>query len=1184
MKLKELYNKDINRKVNPAVSASDFDEETVHTEIEEYVFTDEIIQGLYDILGAVQKKEKNHCGIWINGYFGSGKSHFLKYLDYCFSPQYGQRAMERLMEAVEERDPLQHPESKLEVTVGDMKDLTIWMKNNQVETILFNIGTVHNINGNDKKVFLDVLWAELNAFRGYNKFNIALAQHFEKLLDSKGKFEEFKQRIAEDGFDWDEQASDLADQELDYVLEIGKELVPTMTTDIIRKRIVEDDSYISVETFMKELKGFIDGKGKNYHLLFLVDEVSQFIDGRGGLLLQLQEIVTRLHEVCEDRIWLGCTAQQDLSELLDSCKITEANEDYGKIMGRFEVKISLKGTQPEYITQKRILDKTGSAEIELGKLYEEKKNAIDNQFQLPAGYKKFSSKEEFIAYYPFVPYQFRLIMQVFNSFVNLGFVEREVKGNERSIIKVTHATAKQTKDEEVGKFISFDQFFNAMFQGSLMNLGQRAIQNANSIIQEYKNPNFGQRVVNILFMICYLSDTDRILFPATVENITNLLMTDVDTQKLSLKHDVQEVLDYLCEKNIIHYESAKGTASNYYCFYTEDEMEVAQLIKNQQVDNATMAEELKTIFFDYMGNPSNRGVYCSNKFSIGCFIMGRSFLSNNADIEIEMVMDDESSSDTHQYALRNKPNKLAFLIGPLYTADNTLRDEFFHFCKVQQYLKTPATSDRRKRTMDEFRKRAKETYDTKIVPKFKKLFDSCEVVSGQNVITSRITTTKGSQRYNSALENHFENIYPYGHMAEWQKIPRTSDDLRKAVLRKISDGEYEGENADMLDIEKPVEMYLVKQDREVSLNDVIKKFSLPPYGWNELCTMYVVNELVRRHKRDYSYNNDPNVETKIIATAMTTSDRNKIVVRPAQAISREVLDNLIAAWKKVFGFNNPLPSDSSELFREANNELKKFIDGIGLVKEKVSQYPFSASLGAASRLLEEWGQKREPAQFFNAIIQDQEKGKELFDRYKEIRQFSEDHLSRYRELLQFINNNKENFNFLPDEKKNVVEKLRELTDDEAPFERMPAYNKLKKEVESALSEIKKELCAEITTNYTKTYADLQDVCKVNGVPESILPDLQTTILLKTNTDNLYALKDNRLTDDFYTLWVNEILSRKPTPQGEKPSSARKTAKISLNTRTAQKLTNESEVDSYLAQLKLQLMKHINDNEDVMVVK
>lgn len=1183
MKLKELYNRDIERKVNPAVSASDFDEETVHTEIEEYVFTDEIIQGLYNILSAVQKKEKNHCGIWINGYFGSGKSHFLKYLDYCLSPKYGRRALERLMEAVEERDPLQHPDSKLDLTVADMKGLVIWMKDNQVDTILFNIGTVHNINGNEKKVFLDVFWAELNEFRGYNKFNIALAQHFEKLLDSKGKFDEFKQRIADDGFDWNEQASDLADQELDYVLDIGKELVPTMTTDIIRKRIVEDDSYISVETFMKELKGFIDSKGKNYHLLFLVDEISQFINGRSGLLLQLQEIVTGLHEVCEDRVWLGCTAQQDLSELLDDCNITKTNEDYGKIMGRFEVRVSLKGTQPEYITQKRILDKTGGAEIELGKLYEEKKNAIDNQFQLPAGYKKFSNKEEFIAYYPFVPYQFKLIMQVFNNFVDIGFVEREVKGNERSIIKVTHATAKLTKDEEVGKFISFDQFFNAMFQGSLMNLGQRAIRNANEIIREYKKTDFGQRVVNILFMICYLSETDKLQFPATVENITNLLMTDVDTQKLSIKHDVQEVLDYLCEKNIIRYESKKGTASDYYCFYTEDEMEVAQLIKNQQVDNATMAEELKKIFFDYMGNPSNRETYCSNKFSIACFIMGRSYLSNNADIELELVMEDYFGGNCHQYALQNKANRLSFLIGPLYNANNAFRNEFFNFCKVQQFLKTPATGDKRKQTMDDFRKRARETYDSKIVPEFKKMFDSCEIVSNQDVITPNLANIRGTQRYRTALERHFENIYPYGHLVTQPKFPKTSDDLRRAVTRKIDSGEYEGMKAELTECEKPVETYLMQQGRELSLVDITKKFSAAPYGWNELCTMYVINELVRRHKRDYSYNNDPNTETRIIATAMTTSDRNKIVVRPAQAISRDVLDSFIAAWKKVFGFNSTPSNDSSELFHSAKEKLKETIGEIDKVRDIVSKYPFAAPLAEAVHLFGEWESKRDQIQFFNAIIQGQDKGKELIDRYKEIKQFADDQLSRYIDFLRYIDNNKENFNFLPEEKKPSAENLKNLVSDDAPFERMASYNKLKKEIEAALNEIKKGLCAEITENYTKVYADLKEACKLNDVPETILPDLQSTISSKTGTDNLYALKDNRSTDEFYTQWVKVILDKK-NPNGGGNQPGKKTASITLNTRTRQKLTNEKEVDDYLAQLKQQLMKHINDNEDIMVIK
>lgn len=111
MKLQDLYSKDITRTVNPAVSVSDLDEKTVRIEIEEYVFTDEIINGLYTILNAIKNKKVHHTGIWLNGYYGSGKSHFLKYLNYCISPQYQERALARLVEAVEMHDPMRHGNS-----------------------------------------------------------------------------------------------------------------------------------------------------------------------------------------------------------------------------------------------------------------------------------------------------------------------------------------------------------------------------------------------------------------------------------------------------------------------------------------------------------------------------------------------------------------------------------------------------------------------------------------------------------------------------------------------------------------------------------------------------------------------------------------------------------------------------------------------------------------------------------------------------------------------------------------------------------------------------------------------------------------------------------------------------------------------------------------------------------------
>ena len=109
--LQELYAKPIDRPFNPAVNASDFNDKTVKVEINEYVFTDEIINSLYDVLSNVRDRRTAHNGIWINGYFGSGKSHFLKFLDYCLHPKYSADALSKLAEAVKEHDPLMNPSS-----------------------------------------------------------------------------------------------------------------------------------------------------------------------------------------------------------------------------------------------------------------------------------------------------------------------------------------------------------------------------------------------------------------------------------------------------------------------------------------------------------------------------------------------------------------------------------------------------------------------------------------------------------------------------------------------------------------------------------------------------------------------------------------------------------------------------------------------------------------------------------------------------------------------------------------------------------------------------------------------------------------------------------------------------------------------------------------------------------------
>ena len=191
----KIYKKSIDRPLNPAVSVGDNRQNTIDVEISEYVFTAEIINGLYSLLSAVRNKSVSHNGIWISGYYGSGKSHFLKYLNFCIDKRYQEKALARLEEAVADFDPLQHPESKSQVEISDIRDLAIWLKNAKIDSILFNIGAKVDGNKGDRSTFAKALWEEFNAFRGFNKFNIALAQYLERPLAEHGKLDAFKEAL-----------------------------------------------------------------------------------------------------------------------------------------------------------------------------------------------------------------------------------------------------------------------------------------------------------------------------------------------------------------------------------------------------------------------------------------------------------------------------------------------------------------------------------------------------------------------------------------------------------------------------------------------------------------------------------------------------------------------------------------------------------------------------------------------------------------------------------------------------------------------------------------------------------------------------------------------------------------------------------------------------------------------------
>ncbi|WP_455632070.1 BREX system P-loop protein BrxC [Parabacteroides sp.] len=1187
MQLKDLYIKPINRSVNPAVSATKFDKETIDIEIKEYVFTDEILNGLYRILNAIKNnKPYDHVGIWIDGYYGSGKSHFLKYLDYCITPETREAALERLLNAVKEIDPFDGKHN-LQFELSQIQDIALWLRIATIDTCIFNLETSYNAATDKKKAFLQVFWDEFNGKRGLNKFNLTLAQLLEKPLMERGLLEQFKEAITEMGGDWNNpsEAADLVDQALEMVINTATELNPQFDRNSLYNHIDKRDYAISIERFGMELADYLKDKGEDYRLILLADEVSQFINKERDRYLNLQEIITKLSEACHNQVWVACTAQQDLSEIMDDCNIGEEKDKEGKIKGRFEVKVSLKGTQPEVITQKRILEKKPEVKTDLAAMYEQQQGAFSLQFKLPNAYKSYDTETDFIDFYPFVPYQFKLIMQVFDSFLALGYVAKEVKGNERSIIKVIHSTAKNNAQAEVGKFVSFDELYNNMFEEGLQARGQKAVDNAIRIARTYTDPKLAIRVANVLFMICNISQTDQLVFPATLDNITTLLINDMTTPRLNLKNEVEKVVDFLCENNIIRREQGRQGAPDFFSFYSEEEMKVAELIKSQTADNNLQAGELKEIFNRYLKGLKNKEQYKTRAFAVGMTINQRNYLNNNPDVVLEFMMDDDY--DTPELlALQNQPNRLVYYVGPQFRANARLRNNFYWYCKVQSYMTTnPATSDENAAVREEFKKRAGEVMTGIIEREFQKILDTCPLVSGFSVIDDvELGNKKGNERYLAAIEKHLSSIYTKAGLVDSPQIPRNSDKLKAAILRPVNPGDYEGLNASLTEAEHEVEIYLNKQCEELNVGDVVAKFSKAPHGWDGICTLYVVNELVRRHKRDYSYSNNPNVEVNIVANRLL-SETNKFTIRPAVAISPEVMNGFIAAWKNIFGVSESFTTtDSTQLFRLSRE--KENVRGIENVIARYRQlykdnaaYSFSAPLDEMVTLLEGWLTERDPLKYFRRVIDEQQQARALFDTCKEVVQFAQDQMVNYKDVLRFVRDNRDNFGFVPTELHETVTQLLEIENATWPIA-IRTYMRLRNILVGAIDAKRTELRKQISEEYSKTYAQLEQGCKDNEVPTSVLSDQEATVKLKTQSDSIPVLQTHLDTNAFFAEQMAKILAAKPKPVG--PSKAVK--QMALHTRTTQPLETEAEVEKYLDDLRKQLMSYIAKGEKVMIIK
>lgn len=214
--------------------------------------------------------------------------------------------------------------------------------------------------------------------RGYHG-EIPYIAAMEEYLDGRGCYDAFQQKFQElSGCSWQENRDafhfyrDPLIGALAHTLGMTQESAAKWFDD-------EGASFVaSIDNFAKSVAAYIQKQGGQRRVIFLVDEVGQFIGSDTRRMLQLQTITENLGTHCRGRAWVIVTSQADIEAVLGEVKASKAN-DFSKIQGRFKTRLSLSSSNTDEVIRYRLLRKTDAAREALAPLYQAKKDILNNQ-------------------------------------------------------------------------------------------------------------------------------------------------------------------------------------------------------------------------------------------------------------------------------------------------------------------------------------------------------------------------------------------------------------------------------------------------------------------------------------------------------------------------------------------------------------------------------------------------------------------------------------------------------------------------------------------------------------------------------------------------------------------------------------------------------------------------------------
>lgn len=1080
--MKEMFEKEIDRDIQGVIIVGQSEAENVAQELDEYVVTKELQKHFADFFSAYKKGivgTTPKMGVWISGFFGSGKSHFLKILSYLLANKSvgDKKAIDYFAD-----DSLTEGKPKIvdRIVLADMK----LAADTDTDVVLFNIDSKSDSNSKQNKdaivnVFLKV-FNEMQGFCGAMPFLADL----ERKLTEEGQYNEFKQKFEEVyGEAWEDSRQDF-DFIQDDVVEVltGMDFMSEAAARNWCEKAAEPYQ-ISIEDFAKRVKAYIDRKGNNHHVVFLVDEIGQYIGEDSKLMLNLQTVTEELGKECMGKAWVIVTSQQDI----DSVTKVKGN-DFSKIQGRFDTRLSLSSANVDEVIKKRILEKKETPAQTLRLLYGQKATIIKNLITFNDGVEKklYADENDFACVYPFVPYQFNLLASVLTSIRTHGASGKHLSEGERSMLAMFKESAMEYKECEVGTIIPFHAFYDAL--ENFLDHGHRGViiraYENDMINPEHKEKVFAVDVLKVLFMIKYV---DKVVV-ANIDNITSLMAEGIDDDRIALKGKVEDALKVLMRQNLVQKNG------DIYVFLTDEEQEINREIESQSVEMAEIINKVSEMIYE--------DIFTDKKYKYPAFNGRYSFHFNqivddrpykptqNFDVGVRILTpaSDYGTDETTLRMVSGQGRKVLVVLPD----DRAFMDEIQRYLKIEKFLRLNTSSALSKYENIKEAKRLEMRERNANAKLFltESLKDAIIYVNGDR---AQINVKEVSARINEALGRLVKTVY---HKLNYIDAAMGEDEIRK--LLKTSNQltlNLEGGTEPNIHALDDVLQYVAGNSRmhvKTSMKSIKDRFMKAPYGFVEDDVQWLVAKLFKRGELSFFVNGasvtmmNKDVEEiinyitkKAFVEKLMMEERVRVQDKDKKVV-RDVLKEL---------FHTSSPSDDEDaVMNYFISFANKLISELRVMKKDYdrAKYPGLKVIEEGIRIMSDIVQTQFPVEFFQTVSKRQDDLLDFAEDYEPIKAFfTGEQKGIFDKSLLYLEKYDDSKTYIVDaELENVVDAVRTIVKKDKPFADIPKLPELLKQFTDVYSKVLDDQLAPVLDAISESQKRVFEVLNTKEYKES----------------------------------------------------------------------------------------------------